>query len=432
VVHRLYAEAARLTARAAQLASEGCDPKEETSAAAALMKHATASAKANAVRAMLMLARSEAPIAAASGMFDRDHWAMNLENGTLDLRTGELRPHRQSDMITLLAPVAYDPNATCPLWDRSLARVLPDHETRAMLHRFLGYCLTGDVSEQVLVFAFGLGANGKSVCFDVVMAILGDYATRAAPDLVLAKHGESHPTGEADLKGRRLALVSEIDQGRQWDEATIKRITGDTTIKSRKMREDYEEFVATHKLVIYANTQPDVRGTDEGIWRRMKVVPFRVTIPEAERDKALIPKLLAERAGIFAWLVHGCMEWQRVGLGESPEVAAATKLYREDCDVLGEWIAEQCVVLEMAETPTAQLYASYTTWCIKSRREPWKRSTFRNRLLQRHGLTDKRTNADRCIGGIALTMSGSDDPPAGDAVTPDDTEKGSLSRKVHP
>jgi putative DNA primase/helicase len=366
-------------------------------------KFAKASSSAKACNAMLALARSEQPIAAAASEFDRDPFALNLLNGTLDLRTGQLRPHRQTDLITRLAPVTYDPDATCPGWDRFLVRVLPDEEVRRFVQRFIGYCLTGDVSEQVLAFVYGLGANGKSVLLDVMLGLLGDYGCRAAPELVLAKQGEAHPTEVAHLEGRRFVVASEIEQGRAWAESLIKRITGDTTITARHMKQDFYTFEATHKLVIAANTRPTVRGTDDGIWRRMRLVPFDVTIPLAERDRGLVARLVAtEGPSILTWAVTGCLAWQRDGLGAPAAVEQATADYREEQDVLGLWISEECVLLPGVFAPAAALYDSYAAWCRRHGREPWTSETVRARLAERPGITAKRTKLARGFEGIGL------------------------------
>lgn len=397
VVGAIFAEAAALSS----LAATG--DEQAGARAESLTKWARASSKAGSIRAMLSLAQSETPLAAAATMFDGDRFALNVMNGTIDLRSGRIRPHRPTDMITMLAPVTFDIDAVAPGWERFLARVLPDLEVRDWVQRYLGYALTGDVREQVLVFAHGAGANGKSVLLDVMLGIVGDYGLRAPPELVLAKYGESHPTDVASLEGRRLVVCSEIEQGRAWAESTIKRITGDTSITARKMKTDFYTFPATHKLVIAANTKPTVRGTDNAIWRRMRLVPFEVTIPEHERDKELVSRLLAkEAAGILAWAVRGCIAWQRKGLGEPAAIAAATSGYRADQDVIGQWIEDECALLEGAWTSTEALYRSYTSWCEGVGHEPWKRNTLRDRLLERAGLFDYRKMSARGVGGIAL------------------------------
>ncbi len=396
VVADLYKQAAALSAQAAS-GDQRAGERAET-----MIKWAKASSKAAAIGAMIKLAQSEDPITTTADSFDRDHLLFNVQNGTIDLRTGKLRPHRQTDLITMLAPVTYDPLSPCPLWDSVLARVLPDPDVRAWLQRFIGYALTGDVREQVLGFFYGSGANGKSVVIDVLMAIFGDYALRAAPDLVLSRHGEAHPTEQADLEAKRLAACSEIEQGRAWAESTIKRITGDTTITARKMRQNFYTFPATHKLIIAANTKPAVRGTDHAIWRRMCLLPFEVTIPVEQRDKQLVPKLITEAPGILAWAVRGCLEWQRTGLGVAKAITMATDNYQADQDAIGQWIADECTLVASAFTPGAALYDSYKTWCRSTGRDPETWPTVRDQLLQRDGLTDERTSRARGIRGIGL------------------------------
>ncbi|MBK7074608.1 MAG: bifunctional DNA primase/polymerase [Myxococcales bacterium] len=396
VVGDIFSEASTYAARAA------LGDEEAGMTAKMLTSWAHTSSRWSAIKAMTGLAESERPIAATADQFDRDQFAFNVDNGTVALRTGTLRPHGRDDMITRLAPVAYIPDAPAPMWNAFLERVLPDAAVREWIQRYFGYCLTGDVSEQVLMFGYGSGANGKSVLLDVMLAILGDYGLRAAPDLVLAKHGEVHPTELADLEGRRLVVCSEIEQGRRWAESTIKRITGDTTITARRMRMDFYSFSATHKVVIAANTKPAVTGADHAIWRRMRLVPFEVTIPALERDKTLVNKLITTEApGILAWAVRGCLAWQRDGLGEAPAITDATEDYRADQDVLGQWIGDRCV-LGNVFTSTAELYASYLAWCRDAGVEPWPRETMRTLLVARRGLTERRVTSARGVQGIGL------------------------------
>lgn len=406
VVASIYADAAACAARAAQAINSGGTAGGD-SVLEALTKHAGDSAKRARIEAMIALARSEPEIAASSHVWDADPWLLNTLNGTVDLRTGELYAHRQADLLTMLAPVEYDPNATCPRFEAFLERVQPDEEVRAWIQRYLGYALTGDVREQCIAFFYGGGSNGKSVLLDVVLNVLGDYGLRAAPDLVLAKHGEAHPTEVADLEARRLVVCSEIEQGRMWAESLIKRITGDQTIKARRMREDFYTFPATHKLVVAANTKPKVRGTDHGIWRRMKLVPWLVTIPDHEQDKTLPALLVAEEAaGIFTWLVRGCIAWQNRGLGSARAITDATKQYQDENDIIGRWIVERCE-LGGWESITA-LYDNFKRWCEEAERmqqsQIWSYRTWRERIVERSGIdeTRKSNGTIRALSGIQL------------------------------
>lgn len=408
VVRELFAEASEASRAAAQAPAndDGSTSDEQLrkgGRAEALLKWARISSKASAIRGMLSLAESEPPIAAAANEFDQDRYLLNVLNGTIELRTGKLRPHRQADMITKLAPVEYDVSAECPRWQKFLERFQPDAEVRAWLQRFVGYCLTGSVAEQMLMFAHGTGANGKSTLLEVLLAILGDYARAGAADLLLAKHGESHPTEVADLEGARLVVVQEIDEGRRWAVATIKRLTGGDTIKARHMRQDFYSFAPTHKFAISANTKPEMSEQSHAIWRRMRLVPFGVTIPTEERDKHFVAKLLdEERPGILAWAVRGCLEWQQHGLGEPAAITKATDEYKTDQDVLGKWIDERCVVLPAIRTPTKTLFEDFRLWCKSTGRQEWKLDTLKRRLVERPGISDHRDKHARGLEGIGL------------------------------
>lgn len=406
VVASVYAEAAGIAHASAVAINSGGTTTTEGTFLEELTKWARDSAKRARVEAMIALAESEPELATSSQIWDADAWLLNVANGTIDLRTGEIRQHSQSDMITMLAPFDYDPHAKAPRWEAFLEQVQPDPEIRAWLQRYLGYALTGDVREQCLAFFFGGGSNGKSVLLDVVLRILGGYGLRAAADLVLSKHGEAHPTEVADLEGKRFVVCSEIEQGRTWAEALIKRITGDQTITARRMRMDFYTFPATHKLVVAANTRPVVRGTDHGIWRRMRLIPWGVRIPDAEQDKTLPDQLIEQEAiGILAWLVRGCLAWQNRGLGGTSAIEEATKDYRATQDLIGRWMEDRCVLGPKEWQATASLYESFAAWCKEEgMREPWHRNTWRERMLERDGIADTRKdhNSIRALSGVRL------------------------------
>lgn len=337
----------------------------DSDARKALIRWAQHSETASGVRNMIGLARSHPGIPVMPDELDADPWLLNVANGTLDLQSGQLRLPQRRDLLTKLSPVRYEPDAEAPTWQRFLAHILPDDDVREFVRRAAGYALTGDVSEQVLFFAHGGGANGKSTLFETLLAMLGDYGRQAEPDLLLARN-EAHPTGLADLQGARLVVASEIDEGRRLAEATVKQLTGDTTIKARFMRQDFFEFTATHKLFLHANHRPVVRGTDHAIWRRLRLVPFSVTIARPDQDKALPGRLLAELPGILRWALDGCLEWRASGLTEPEAVRLATSDYQAEMDVLGAFLAECCVELEVASVSAGQLYAAYTEWCDES------------------------------------------------------------------
>jgi putative DNA primase/helicase len=367
----------------------------------------TASNSDHGLRAMLALARSEAGIPVLPENLDGDSWLFNVQNGTIDLHTGQLQEHRREDYVTKLAPVTFDPSADCPVWCKFLSVALPDVELRGFVRRLVGYCLTGSTQEHVLPLLYGIGANGKSTFLNAVLALLGtDYAIKAPTDLLLAKKNESHPTELADLFGKRFVACIEAEDGRRLAESLVKELTGGDRIRARRMREDFWEFQATHKIWLAANHKPQVRGTDHGIWRRIKLIPFTVTIPDDEQDKELLNKLLAELPGILNWALAGCEEWQRHGLGEPPTVKVATADYRSEMDVLGDFIADRCIVADGCRANTTALYEMYKAWADEHGERQITSQRFGNQLTERGFEKDRDTASGRIFRhGIGIRES---------------------------
>jgi putative DNA primase/helicase len=329
----------------------------------AMLSHAKKWQDARRVAATLEMAKSEPGVPVLPADLDRDPMLLNVANGTLDLRTGRLRDHDRTDLLTKLAPVTYDPDATCPLWERFLERIMDGNaDLITYLQRVVGYGLTGDVSEQAVWFLYGTGANGKSTFLATLLALLGDYGMQAVSELLMAKAHESHPTERADLFGKRFVCTIETEQGKHVAEALMKQLTGGDKVRARRMRQDFFEFEPTHKILLAANHKPVIRGTDHGCWRRVKMLPFTVTIPEAEKDKHLADKLRAELSGILNWAVRGCRDWQEHGLGEPEEVKVATDAYRAEQDMISGFIAECCLVNAQARAKASALFDAYCAW----------------------------------------------------------------------
>lgn len=374
---------------------------------AALAGWAKASEARSKLDAMTALARSREGVAIAAADLDRDRWLFNCRNGTIDLRTGELRKHDPADLITRCSPAKYGPDAESPRWHKFLFRIFAgDVELIRFVQRVLGMCLSGDVREQLLFICHGQGANGKSVLLDTVTHLLGDYAGSAAPDLLVAKkHGE-HPTELADLQGRRMVVASETESGAPLRLQLVKRLTGDATIKARRMRQDYFEFPRTHKLLLQTNNRPRVNEDTEAVWRRLRLIPFNVVIPLEERDPDLLRKLEAESAGILAWLVRGCLDWQREGLGEPEAVQAATADYRDESDPLNDFLADCCELFANAWTHTADLRQAYERHCERTGAKPLGKHNF-SASLKRHGVEPSRTAQSRGWQGVRLLSEAS-------------------------
>jgi putative DNA primase/helicase len=368
----------------------------------ALAKHALASESAVRLRAMVDMAASEPGIAIRAEELDADSWLLNVKNGIIDLRDGTLHPHDPAKLLTKLAPVNYDPAATCPRFDQFLTEIFGvGNELPQYVARLFGMCLTGDTREQILPILWGEGQNGKSTLVGVIMHIMGDYAGLAAESLLMVGRHEEHPCGLADMQGKRIVVASETESAGRLKMQLIKRLTGDETIKARRMRENYYEFPRTHKTILQTNNKPRINENSKAVWRRVKLIPFNVIIPDDKKDPELLRKLKAEASGILNCLIGGCLDWQRHGLGEPPEVMQATDAYREESDPLREFLEERCVETPGAWTATGELYTAYTRWCEASGERPVRKNQFGEAMV-RSGFEAERRNAGRGWKGIAL------------------------------
>jgi putative DNA primase/helicase len=311
--------------------------------------------------------------------------------------------------MTKASPVAYDKTATAPTWDTFLERVVPDADVRRFVQKAIGYSMTGDVSEQVLFFLHGGGANGKSTFLNAILHALGDYGRQSAPDLLMFKYGNEHPTAQADLLGRRFVTTIEAQEGRRMAEVMVKQLTGGDMVTARRMREDFFSFAPTHKIWLAANHKPVIRGTDYAIWRRIRMVPFTVQIPAAEQDPMLPAKLEAELPGILRWAVEGCLAWQREGLEPPAAVRAAVDEYRSEMDTVGQFIEERCDLERTALTKSGVLRKSYEGWCEANGERPMSTTAFGLRL-QEKGLRREHGRRGSSYEGIAVRIGGSDAP----------------------
>lgn len=364
--------------------------KERQRRSASTIDWALESHNASRIRSMVSLARSARELAVTHTDLNTDPWALNCANGTVDLRTGKLRPHNPRDLITKLAPVDFDPKGTCPTWDAFLLRAMGgSNELVSFLQRMIGYSLTGVIREHVLGFLFGGGANGKSTFINTMHALMGDFAQRAPRGLLMRSRGERHETELTTLFGARFVSCAEIDETASFDEAQTKDLTGGDPISARRMRENHWTFLPTHKLFLAGNHKPRVRGSDEGIWRRIRLVPWTVTIPAAERDGELPEKLRAELPGILAWAVRGVLEWQRTGLGEPSAVLDATASYREESDPLREFFTLHCTFGPEETITRKQLRFAYEEYCKDNGAEPIGARRFAEGLRSR-GVTERK------------------------------------------
>ncbi|WP_299393249.1 phage/plasmid primase, P4 family [Pelagibius sp.] len=324
---------------------------------------------------------------------DADAFLFNVQNGTLHLGpAGDdtegvwLKPHDRADRISKVAPVAFKAAADAPIFQAFLQRILPDPEIRGFVQRWFGYCLTADTSEQALVLFHGQGANGKSTLIEVVSWIMGRYGL-ALPFASLLhddkRRGSEATPDIARLPGARLVSASEPEIGQRFSESLLKSLTGGETITARHLNRDFFEFQPTFKLVLSFNHKPSVRGQDEGIWRRLLMVPFDVTIPEPERDRALLSKLKDEGSGILNWLLDGFRLWVEGGLAVPDGVRAATDAYRSESDPVGQFLASATRHDPGATVQASRLYKAYELWCKDSAVTPLKQTAFGKTLGDR-------------------------------------------------
>jgi putative DNA primase/helicase len=368
----------------------------------AFRRHLTRSEQQPRIAAALKLAEANAAVIAALDTFDSDPWLLNVENGTLDLSDGSFREHRRNDLLTKLAPVLYDPEAAAPTWLAFHERIFAgDDELIAYVQRAFGYSLTGLTWEQVLFLCNGPGANGKTTMVNAVRRVIGDYAQQAPADTFLEKRGSSIPNDIARLPGARFVSALETNEGCRFDEALVKQATGGDTMTPRFLRCEYFEFRPVFKLWMGTNHLPEIRGTDEAIWRRIRLIPFTVTIPKAERDPRLEDKLADEASGILNWLLVGVRSWKDVGLDEPEAVKGATTGYRDEMDVLGSFIEERCTVESAATVGAGELYTVYGYWADANGEPKLSQKAFGLRLKER-GLHPERTGGKRFWRGIGF------------------------------
>lgn len=342
-------------------AAEADDPEQQKKLARLALKSRSMSR----ARAALWFAEAHHRVVVRPEELDTDPWALNVQNGTLDLRTGKLREHHRADRFTRLAPVAYDPTAEAPKWQAFLERVQPNEKMRVFLQRAVGYSLTSSTAEEAMFILHGGGANGKTTFLETVRAALGgDYAVELAVNaLTVRKFGDELERLLAPIPGVRLATTIELREGQQLHEQAVKRLTSGEPLRARWLYAESFEFVPTCKVWMGTNHRPTVTGDDDGIWRRLRLVPFEVQIPPEERDGNLREKLREELPGVLRWAVEGCLAWQRDGLAVPESVQDATREYRSSEDVMGGFLAEYCTRGAKMWVSSATLRRGLERWC---------------------------------------------------------------------
>lgn len=361
----------------------------------AIATHAKRSESQRSISAMISLAQSELSIPVLAHQLDLDPFLINVENGVLNLSDGKIRLPKREDLLTKLAQAKCVPKAECPEWLAFLNRIMSNNQSLiSFLQRAVGYTLSGDTSERVLFLLHGVGANGKTSFLETIAGLLGDYAMRTPTETLLIKRTGAIPNDVARLRGARFVYASETEEGKRLAEALVKDMTGGDKISARFLRAEWFEFLPEFKLWLGTNHKPQVRGTDNAIWDRIRLIPFAVIIPEAERvpRRELLARFRQEFPGILRWAIEGCLEWQRKGLGTPEEVKAATEAYRSEMDVLALFLEQCCVKLPSAKTSAKELYLAYKIWCEENSERPLNQRSFGMRLLER-GFEHSRSGA---------------------------------------
>jgi putative DNA primase/helicase len=370
-----------------------------------LLKHAIRSQSEARLKAMVTLAQSEQGVTISADQLDADPWLLGVENGVIDLKHGAFRPSRRDDLITKCAAVTFDPAAACPNWTAFLKTITgDDSELQAYLQRIAGYLLTGSVQEEVMFMPYGTGRNGKSTFRETLHALLGSYALAADANLLVERKASGGATEEiARLKGRRFVAVNETAESDQLNEARVKFITSQDMITARNLYGHFFDFFPTHKTFLTTNHKPIIRGTDEGIWRRVHLIPFTVSIDASAVDKHFREhRLLPELPGILNWALAGLASYLKIGLSPPDMVVASTTEYRRDMDVIGQWIDARCEVDSRASISTAAAYGDYSLWATDEVGWALKKLTFRRHLTDRGYAAIKGTHGQRMITGLRL------------------------------
>jgi putative DNA primase/helicase len=366
------------------------------------------------LRRMIALAEKDSRVRVSPETFDSGPYLLNVENGTIDVRTGELHDHGRADLITKLAPVSYNPDATATRWQTFIERVLPTEDIRRYVQKAVGQALTGKVEQQAFYVNHGFGENGKSTFFDTIISMMGEYAGTIDIDVLMARKQNGNATPElASLKGKRFVVTSENEQGQRLKEGLVKRLTGDKTITARELYKGVITFERTFKLFMHVNHRPEITGTDHAMWRRLRLIPWEVRITKEEKDLHLLDKLEQELSGILNWALEGYRLYLEEGLEPPEAVREATAQYRDDMDKVTQFIKDECVTgAESFWVTKDRLYNVYKAWCGENGVYPESKRRFGEKLVekeydpnQRQMVAGKQVRVWRGIGLLSEHLS---------------------------
>lgn len=354
------------------------------------------------LKAMLELAGSEPGMGVTPDKLDAHADMLGVSNGVVNLRMGWLQPNKPEFLITKHCHANFDRAADCPRWLRTLGEVFQgDQDTIDTFQILLGLTLSGETREELLIFCVGFGANGKSVLSNVVATIIGDYAQTAPPSLLASRRTDDHaPRSDlAMLKGARLVSINELPGGMRLDEVMAKQLAGREPIAARHLYGEFFSFLPSFTPWVRTNHKPIVTGEDDGIWRRIVILPFRRKFEKHEQDQYLETKLLAEREGILRWMIEGAQRYYRDGLRLSPAMRREQAVYRKESDLIGEFLDEKTVAVPHERVEQGQLYFDWKHWCESNGVSPGSKKTFTQRLAER-GFTSAKSNGKHLYAGL--------------------------------
>lgn len=373
----------------------------------AVRKWGHASQSRRVITNSLLLSKALLPV--KNDQLDTNKYLLNCQNGILDLKTGTLLPHASHHLMTKIADVGYEKDAKAPTWEAFLETIFvdahgkTDHELIRYVQKLIGYSMTGDITDQSMYFLYGGGKNGKSTFINTVKDILGDYARQTNKETFISKeHNGGANSDVARLAGSRFVSAVESNEGEKLDESIVKQITGGESIIARFLHKDYFEFSPEFKVFFTTNHKPIVKGTDEGIWRRIKLIPFLAFIPEEKRDAKLPVKLKEEASGILNWMAEGCLLWQKEGMKPPPTVENSGKAYREEMDLLLPFIIECCNINPLSNVVLKDLYNEYKLFCQENGDFELKKRTFTRELEGRGYKKENGTGNKVVIQGLEL------------------------------
>lgn len=376
--------AARIRLKAAHYAHEHAEGKANIEQALHRVRAASSRRNVSPIRRALEASATMPYFVTDAQELDRDHFKLGVKNGVIDLRTGELIPPHPDHLITKRADVTYYPDAPCPRWRQFLKEIfLGDESLIEYIQRCVGYSLTGDTREQCFFFLYGVGANGKGTFGEIIKAIIGEYSTSIEFKTLMAGEGSKVGDDLAPLRGMRLLVASESEQGKRLNEALVKQVTGGDPVRVRHLFGRYFTFYPAFKIWLMANHKPIITGTDRGIWRRVRLIPFNARFEDAAADKTLPQQLQAELSGILAWAVEGCIRWQQKGLAMPEAVQRATEDYRSEMDTLGTFLAEMTVDGMQYKVTAKSFYSAYKEFMADNGMNPMSQFALSRAMVER-------------------------------------------------